>query len=185
MGWSQRGEEKPWLQDQKAPGPGEERGAESSEVSAVPSTPAIFTLEHWAARGLAKNISSPSPSILSPERQGGGWQGAGCGDRELGGRSSSFQRLGCLESDWEGGPSFQRAPASREPKNKLIFVIFGNPSRPRPHEDTLSPSVIRNCHHHFVLFPRYSFTNSRLVALWSSYLSFLMAAYYSVQGTFF
>lgn len=39
---------------------GVEVEAESSRVSVVPSTPAIFTPEHCTARGLAKNTSSQS-----------------------------------------------------------------------------------------------------------------------------
>ena len=46
-------------------------GTESSEVNAVPFTPAIFTLEHWTTRGLAKNTSGPSPEHHLP--RGAGW----------------------------------------------------------------------------------------------------------------
>lgn len=43
----ERSSGKPWLHDQEAPCLGKGgRWLESSEVSAVPSTPAIFTLEH-------------------------------------------------------------------------------------------------------------------------------------------
>lgn len=88
-------------------------GAESSKVSAVPSTPAIFTLEHWTARALAKNSSSPSPEHPLPREAGRGWQGAACGDREFEGHPPFFPGLGCLGGDWEEDPSLQRAIPSR------------------------------------------------------------------------
>ena len=71
MGWSQREAAKAVT---PRPGGAWSRGggAESSEVSAVPSTSAIFTLEHWTARGLAKNTSSPSPEHPLPREAGWG-----------------------------------------------------------------------------------------------------------------
>lgn len=77
-------------------------GAESSEVSAVPSTPAIFTQEHWAARGLAKNISSPSPEHPLPSQRGGVGAGKerGVGTRSLKGiHPLVLKGLGYLKSD--------------------------------------------------------------------------------------
>lgn len=76
----ERSRGKPWLQDQEAPCPedgGGGGGAESSEVSAVPSTPAIFTLEHWTARGLAKNTSGTSPEHPFPREEGWGLASSG------------------------------------------------------------------------------------------------------------
>lgn len=72
-------------------------------------------------------------SILSPERQGGGWQGVGCGDREFEGHLSFFfPGWGALRVTGKETPPF-REPFPQMAKNKRVYVIFGNPSQPHPH----------------------------------------------------
>lgn len=44
---------------------------EKAAVSAVPSTPAIFTQERWTAEGLAKNTNTPGPKYWLPREVGG------------------------------------------------------------------------------------------------------------------
>lgn len=110
------------------------RWAESNKVSAVPSSPVILPWNTGLEEGWLKIPAAQVLGILSPEKWGEGCKERGVRTESLKSIHPSPSRgLGCLRGDWEGDPSFQGVLPSREPKNKLVFVIFGNPSQPCPH----------------------------------------------------